>query len=273
MSAPPEIATDIIRKRTWSVCDLLQKVTADNIAKNNVDYIQGAARLEDGGVVVTSDDGRKHAIRAKAILIATGSRPFHPPNISFDMPGVCDTDTILYRGRVPEDILIVGGGPGGVEFSTICHALGARVTLIDRGTRLMSMMDGELTSHMEDLFRNWEIRILFGSVVESVAAKGNRLEVKLSTGETLFPDTVLFAAGRVANVEGLVGASWSTQTSEHRWMASTRLAMCSVQLSPRSLWSKDEWLSVTHLGSRSKAPSIRAPSRQCMGCRKSREQD
>ena len=58
MSAPPEIATDIIRKRTWSVCDLLQKVTAENIAKNNVDYIQGAARLDqDGSVIVTGDDG------------------------------------------------------------------------------------------------------------------------------------------------------------------------------------------------------------------------
>ena len=39
------IATDVIRKRTWSVCDLLQKVTADNIAKRNVDYFQGTARL------------------------------------------------------------------------------------------------------------------------------------------------------------------------------------------------------------------------------------
>jgi NAD(P) transhydrogenase len=203
MSAPPEIATDIIRKRTWSVCDLLQKVTADNISKNNVDYIQGAARLEDGAVVVTTDDGRRRALRAKVILIATGSRPFRPPNISFDIPGVCDTDTILNRGRVPKNILIVGGGPVGVEFSTICHALGARVTLIDRGTRLMSMMDGELTSRMEDLFCNWGIRILFGSLVESVAAKGDGVEVKLSTGEQVFPDTVLFAAGRVANTEGL----------------------------------------------------------------------
>src|SRR3954462_613338 len=45
LSAPPEIATDTIRKRTLDVCDLLQKVTADNIAKINVDYIQGAACL------------------------------------------------------------------------------------------------------------------------------------------------------------------------------------------------------------------------------------
>src|SRR3954465_1381488 len=44
ISAPPEVATDVIRERTWRVCELLQKVTANNIAKNNVDYIQGTAR-------------------------------------------------------------------------------------------------------------------------------------------------------------------------------------------------------------------------------------
>lgn len=203
MSAPPEISTEIIRKRTWRVCELLQKVTANNISQNNVDYIQGTARLEHGGVVVAMDDGRRRTLRARTVLIATGSRPLRPPNISFDLPGVCDTDTILHRGRVPKDIVIVGGGPVGVEFSTICHALGARVSIIERGTRLMSMMDGELTNLMEDLFRAWGVRLLFGSVVERVAPKDEALEVKLSTGARLFPDTVLFAAGRVSNTNGL----------------------------------------------------------------------
>ena len=204
IATPPEIATDVIRKRTRNVCDLLQKVTAENIANNDVDYIQGSARLElDGSVIVTADDGSERKLRAKAVLIATGSRPLRPANISFDIPGVCDTDTILNRGRVPKEILIVGGGPVGVEFATICHALGTRVTLLDRGTRLMSMMDGELSDRMEDLFKKWGITILFGSTLDSVAAKGDGLDVKLSSGERLFPDTVLFAAGRVANTEDL----------------------------------------------------------------------
>jgi NAD(P) transhydrogenase len=56
---------------------------------------------------------------------------------------------------------------------------------------------------MEELFRNWGTTILFGSTVESVAAKREALEVRLSTGESLFPDTVLFAAGRRANTERL----------------------------------------------------------------------
>src|SRR5215471_6760790 len=58
MAAPPEVATDIIRKRTRSVCALLQKVTADNIAKREVDYVQGDARLDaDGSVVISNREG------------------------------------------------------------------------------------------------------------------------------------------------------------------------------------------------------------------------
>src|SRR4051812_31087983 len=65
MSAPPEVATDVIRKRTWSVCELLQKVTADNIARHNVDYVQGTARLDaDGTVIVSGKDGDRK-LRAK----------------------------------------------------------------------------------------------------------------------------------------------------------------------------------------------------------------
>src|SRR5262249_42962832 len=67
----------------------------------------------------------------------------------------------------------------------------------------MTMMDGEVSAHMEGLFTKWRVNVLFGSTVESVVPKGDGLEVRLSTGETLFPDTLLFAAGRVANTQDL----------------------------------------------------------------------
>jgi NAD(P) transhydrogenase len=204
MAAPPEVATDIIRKRTQGVCETLQKATADNIARRDVDYIRGAARLDaDGSVIVSADGEPRRRIRAKVILIASGSRPFRPTNISFEIPGVCDTDTILQRGRVPKDIVIAGGGPVGVEFATICHALGAKVTLLDCGRRLITAMDGEVSGYMEELFAKWGITILFGASVQSIAAGDVGLEVVLSMGQRLFPDTLLFAAGRVANTQGL----------------------------------------------------------------------
>jgi NAD(P) transhydrogenase len=204
MAAPPEVATDIIRRRTQTVCELLQKVTADNIALRGVDYIHGVARLDtDGSVIVSDEGGEKRRIRAKAILIASGSRPARPKNLSFEIRGVCDTDTVLQRGWVPRDVVIAGGGPVGVEFATICHALGAKVTLLDRGTRLITMMDGEVSRCMETLFQQWGITVLFETTVERAAASGDLLEVILSKGERLFADTLLFAAGRIANTQGL----------------------------------------------------------------------
>jgi NAD(P) transhydrogenase len=204
MATPPEIATAIIRNRTLAVCDLLQRLTAEKIAGNGVDYVQGAARLHPNGrVIVTDDNGNTRTLTAKVILIATGSRPARPKNIPFDIPGVCDTDTILHRGRVPKNIVIVGGGPVGVEFATICHALSAEVTLVQLGTRLMPMMDNEVSDRMTELFRKWGVRVLCGAVAENVSEKDDGLEIALSTGERLYADTLLFAAGRVANTEGL----------------------------------------------------------------------
>jgi len=204
MPAPPEIATPIIRNRTWAVCDLLQKATAGKFADNGIDYIQGVARLRpNGGVVITDNSGKDRVLYAKVILIATGSRPARPKHIPFDIPGVCDTDTILNRGRVPENIVIVGGGPVGVEFATICRALNSKVTLVQSGGRLMPVMDGEVSERMAKLFQQWGVRVLFGAGVESVAAKAGTLEISVSTGDCVDADTVLFAGGRIANTEGL----------------------------------------------------------------------
>jgi pyruvate/2-oxoglutarate dehydrogenase complex dihydrolipoamide dehydrogenase (E3) component len=77
------------------------------------------------------------------------------------------------------------------------------VAIADLGRRLIPAMDGELSCWMRELFRKWGITVYFGSTAESIEARGDGLEVKLSTGKMLYLDSVLFAAGRVANTEGL----------------------------------------------------------------------
>lgn len=204
LAAPPDIVLPAIGERTRRVCALLQQATADNIAMRNVDYIQGIARLgPDRTVLVTSPDGAELKLEARSILIAAGSRPIRPKNFPFDDPGVCDSDTILARGRMPKEILIVGAGPIGVEFATVCHALGARVTLTDLADRLMPMMDGEMSDRMAALFREWGVTVVLGAATDAIVRVADKLEVSLSNGAKLFPDTVLFAAGRVANTEDL----------------------------------------------------------------------
>ena len=87
LAVAPDVVLPTIRKRTREVSELLQRVTADNIAKHNVDYLQGDARLgPDRTVLVRMPDGREVTLLAKAILIASGSRPMRPKNIPFDDP-------------------------------------------------------------------------------------------------------------------------------------------------------------------------------------------
>ncbi|MBV9105240.1 MAG: FAD-dependent oxidoreductase [Verrucomicrobia bacterium] len=205
LATVPDVILPTIRKRTREVAELLQRMTADNIAKHNVEYLQGDARLgPDRTLRVGMFDGQELTLHAKAILIASGSRPVRPTNIPFDDPGVRDSDTILALGRIPKDILIVGGGPVGVEYATICHALGARVTLVHTGERLIPMMDGEISRRMDELFRKWDLTVVHGTGVDTVTrTKDDNLEVSLSTGAKVQPDTILFAAGRAANTEGL----------------------------------------------------------------------
>ncbi|MDZ4837668.1 MAG: FAD-dependent oxidoreductase [Candidatus Melainabacteria bacterium] len=204
LEAPPDLVLSSIQHRTLSVCDTLQRVTADNIASRGVDYVQGTAQLVDNHtVMVVSPDGQQKSYTAKNILIATGSRPRRPDGMPFNLPGVCDTDTVLLRGWLPKEILIVGGGPVAVEFATVCHALGARVTMLDRGSRLLPAMDAEISERLSTLFEKFGVNIEFGTTLNAIEENGGTLKASISNGKTMHPDTILFAAGRVANSENL----------------------------------------------------------------------
>lgn len=215
MNVPPDVVLDSVRKRTLSVCDLLQRVTGDNIAGRGVDYIEGTARLGDNRtVIVASPDGTEKTFKAKNIILAPGSRPRRPDDVPFNLSGVCDTDTVMQRGWLPKDILIVGGGAVAVEFATICHALGARVTLVDRSKRLLPAMDGEITEHLAALFDKYGVKILFGTTLSTVQDQDGKLKATLSNGTAMQPDTVLFAAGRVPNSDNLGLEAAGVKTDE-----------------------------------------------------------
>jgi NAD(P) transhydrogenase len=203
-AVPLDVALPIIAERTARVCGFLQGVVAQQIAARGIGYLQGAARLGPNGAVrVTLPDGTARALAARTILIATGSRPTHVPGIPFDDPDVYDSDRIHTLRRVPQDIVIVGGGPVGVEFATIFTALGIPVTLINQADRLLPAIDGELAQLMADEFAQRGVTLILGAGVQAVDRVGGRLSVTLSTGVVLATEVVLFAAGRTPNTAGL----------------------------------------------------------------------
>jgi NAD(P) transhydrogenase len=147
VATPPHVVFQKIIERTKQVIELMQSATTQNISRNNVEYLQGTARIgSDHTVVVTPSGGQEQVFSARAILVATGSCPLRPRSIPFDDPDVWDTDEFFSRGRLPRDLFIVGGGPIGVEFATVFAGLDVKTTVSDAADRLLPSMDGEISN-------------------------------------------------------------------------------------------------------------------------------
>jgi len=205
VSAQPRLAVEKIAERTRRVAELLQDVTAQNIARNGVDYVQGTAKVgSDRRILVTSPEGEHLVLFAKNVLVATGSRPFHPENIPFEDPDIWDSEKFFSPGRqLPNSIFIVGGGPVGVEFATIFAGLGVPTTVSDSADRLIHGMDAEMSKLIANHLKHIGVDVILESTTRSIRRVDGRLEVTLTNGRSLHPSAVLFAAGRSVNTDGL----------------------------------------------------------------------
>ena len=211
ISLAPDLVMNRLRKRITDVVTTMQNAVAANFERHGVELVHGAARLgaatstalgERHTVVVTDDDGTERVLTARRVLLATGSRPHHPAEVPFDDPDVLDSEDILGLDRLPEHLMVVGGGAVGAEYASIFADLGSRVTLVSRGTRLLPLLDHEISDALAESMRDSGARILLGHDVDTITRDEQGLLVHVGA-ESFRPDAVLHAGGREGNVEGL----------------------------------------------------------------------
>jgi NAD(P) transhydrogenase len=203
ISLAPDLTLNRLRDRVDEVVATMTEAVRQNLERHGVEMVHGDARLgPDRSVIVRGPDCSERTLRARVILLATGSRPYHPPDVPFEDPDIHDSETVLSIERLPERIVVIGGGPIGCEYASIFSALGVEVTLVDRGTRLLPLLDHELSEALAESLRRSGARLILDAKVESVGRDAEGLVVRVD-GEDLRPQVVLHAAGRVGNVEGL----------------------------------------------------------------------
>jgi NAD(P) transhydrogenase len=192
------------RARTGEVSSAMQNFTHSVfVDRLGVDVVYGSACLGlNHTVIVTPHEGSEteRVFTAQKILIATGSRSFHPANIPFDDPDIFDSEGLPKLKHVPKSTLIVGGGSIGCEFASIFTAFGIPVTVVQSGEHLLSTMDSELSRLLCRVFENQGMRIVLGTGVRAAGRVNGELQVTLETDEVLRPDIVLFATGRTVNI-------------------------------------------------------------------------
>ncbi|GEJ56709.1 Si-specific NAD(P)(+) transhydrogenase [Anaeromyxobacter diazotrophicus] len=169
-----------------------------------VEQFRGVASFADAHTVrITLADGSFQDIQAEVVLLATGTRPSHPPQYTFDHQHVYDSDSILMLDTVPRSLAILGGGVAGCEYASMFAALGVHVSIIDSKPRLLPWLDAELSIAMQDLFALAGIDMHQERRAQRLEVGDRDVLVTLSDGSRLVAEKVLVAAGRQGNVESL----------------------------------------------------------------------
>ena len=170
-----------------------------------VDVIQGRATINKDSSVTVEGPGAG-TYTADNILIATGSEPSRPPIPGLDNEGVLTSDELLEKlDKLPESIVIIGGGVIGVEFATFFNDLGCSVTVIEAMDRLLPLMDRELGQGLAVQLKKRGVNVFTSAKVSSVS-RTDRLTVAFTQKEkenTVEGEIVLCAIGRRPYTDGL----------------------------------------------------------------------
>jgi NAD(P) transhydrogenase len=173
--------------------------------RHGIDVHLGRARLLDAHTVeVTRGDGGRSTLRGEYILIATGSSPLRPGHVPFDHPAVVDADGVLELERLPESMIIVGGGVIGCEYASIFAEIDVRVTLIHPRPDILPFIDDECRQHLLRAMTDRGIDLRLNTSVTAVTADSPRTaRVALEGGGAMSTECLLWAAGRQSNTMGL----------------------------------------------------------------------
>ena len=175
-----------------------------------------AARFRDLGVDVFLGEGRftgpervevaGAALHFRRAVIATGTRPAVPPIPGLEEAGYLTNETVFSLTAAPEHLLVIGGGPIGCELGQAFARLGSRVTVVERGDRLLSHDDPEAAAVVRRALERDGVEVLTGTEVVSAEAAGDERRLVVRRGDAereLTGDALLVASGRSPNVEGI----------------------------------------------------------------------
>ena len=174
--------------------------------KNKVEWLKGFASFESANLVKVGD----RSVTAKNIIIATGSSVTPLPGVTVDNDAhlIVDSTGALTLPKVPEHLVVIGGGVIGLELGSVWLRLGAKVTVVEYLDEILPGMDGEVRKESAKIFKKQGFTIRTGTKVTGVTTANGKatLTVEPAKGgvsETIEADAVLVSIGRRPNTDGL----------------------------------------------------------------------
>ena len=172
--------------------------------KNKVEWLKGLGSFVDAHTV--SVEGKNYT--AKDIVIATGSSVTALPGVTVDQKVVVDSTGALELAKVPEHMVVIGGGVIGLELGSVWRRLGAKVTCVEYLDQILPGFDGEIRKEANKVFKKQGIVFKLSTKVTGVAVNGDKATITVEpaaggAAETIEADCVLVSIGRKPNTDGL----------------------------------------------------------------------
>ena len=189
---------DIFRGKLYAELDRLEGIYRNILKNNGVESFDQRAHVVDAHTVELADGTRK---TAKHILVATGGRPIVPEFPGSDL--AITSNEIFHLEKLPESILIVGGGYIASEFAGIMNGMGVKTTQFYRGEQILRGFDEEARGLICEEMRQNGIDVRLGTNVLEMARDGDKIQVKATDGTEDSFDVVMYATGRAPNADNL----------------------------------------------------------------------
>ena len=212
-----------VQRRKRMMVEGLHQMHADRTAASGAELIMGNARfIAPRTVEIDLRDGGKRTISADRVFLDLGSRAALP-----ELPGLAAAKPMTHvefldLERLPEHLIVLGGGYVGLELSQAIRRLGSQVTLIEAGPQLANREDPDIGAALRDLFTDEGIEVLLGTEVRQVEGRsGDRVRVQAHDrqGKRAIEGTdLLVATGRSANTEGIGLDLTGVQLDEHGYI-------------------------------------------------------
>jgi dihydrolipoamide dehydrogenase len=171
--------------------------------KNKITRYLGHGRLNGGGRVLVESPDESVELKAKSILIATGSKAASLPRVAVDGERIGTSTEALAYAEVPQHLVVIGAGYIGLELGSVWRRLGSKVTVLEYLDRILAGMDGEVATEAKKIFEKQGLDFKLGCKVTGARVEGANCVVEIADQKPIVGDRVLVAVGRVPNTNGL----------------------------------------------------------------------
>ena len=217
LGGDPELDYAQIAKRRDQVVTRMWKGVQTLVKKNDVTWIAGRGTLEGGTKVrvrLAGEDGTPGAggdrvLSGTDVILATGSRVKSLPGIEPDGKRIVTSDDVLKSDTMPASVIVIGAGAVGVEFASMYHDLGAKVTVLEYLPAIVPLEDRDVSKELERSFNRRGIKVITNARFDAASVKATDDAVSITVGpegkdaETVGAELLLVAAGRAVNTENV----------------------------------------------------------------------